>query len=297
LSANILSAKPLLKDRYASLAREVERFVQKPRLDIIVLGDEPASRFYIQNVEKQAVKVGVQMILHRLTIQTTQQELLQLIHQLNEDANVNGIMLQKPLPLSLDADQVVMNIDPRKDVDGFHPINLGNIILEKEGLVPCTASAVLEMMEFYEINPTSKHVVIIGRSSIVGKPLANLLLQKDKMGNATVTVCHSKTENMKEITRQADILIVAIGKPKFVTSDMVKPGAIVIDVGINEVKERSDNTHYVGDVDFDNCLEIAHAITPVPGGVGSVTTYRLLKNTVKAKVSQEKANNLLTELN
>jgi methylenetetrahydrofolate dehydrogenase (NADP+) / methenyltetrahydrofolate cyclohydrolase len=288
MSATILSAKPLLKERYAEMAEDVVHLKQKPRLDIIVLGDEPASRFYVQNVEKQCVKVGIIITVHRLSLETSQTVLLDLIRKLNLAPDVNGIMLQKPLPPNIDEYQIVMSIDPMKDVDGFHPINLGNIMLEKECLVPCTPAAVLEMIDYYRIDPKGKHVVIIGRSSIVGKPLANLLLQKTKLGNATVTVCHSQTPNLQEITCRADILIVAIGRPKFVTGNMIKKGATVIDVGINEVFDASNNPNYIGDVDYHECLEIAGAITPVPGGVGSVTTYQLLKNTLKAKVLQEK---------
>lgn len=288
MTATILSAKPLLKERYEQLAIEVQRMAQKPILAVIVLGDDPASRFYVQNVEKQGVKVGITVQVFRSPVETTQDELLQLIVQLNHDPGVNGIMLQKPLPSHIDEDQVVMTINPLKDVDGFHPINLGNIILEKDGLVPCTPAAVLEMMDYYQISPRGKHVVIIGRSSIVGKPLANLLLQKNKLGNATVTVCHSQTENLHQITLQADILIVAMGRAGFVTGDMVKQGAVVLDVGINEIVTDNGSTAYVGDVQYESCLETAGAITPVPGGVGSVTTYRLLKNTIKAKETQEK---------
>jgi len=288
VSATVLSAKPLLKERYEQLAVQVQKLVQKPILSVIVLGDEPASRFYVQNVEKQGTKTGIIVQVHRLPIETTQTDLLQLIKRMNLDPGVNGIMLQKPFPSHIDEDEIVMAIEPSKDVDGFHPINLGNIMLEKDGLVPCTPAAVLEMMDFYGIHPHGKHVVIIGRSNIVGKPLANLLLQKKEIGNATVTVCHSQTRNMTEITRQADILIVAIGKPEFVTGDMLKYGSIVLDVGINEVLDHEGKPHYVGDVDYNSCVEIASAITPVPGGVGSVTTYRLLRNTFQAKESQEK---------
>ncbi|HNX00563.1 MAG TPA: bifunctional 5,10-methylenetetrahydrofolate dehydrogenase/5,10-methenyltetrahydrofolate cyclohydrolase [Candidatus Cloacimonadota bacterium] len=288
MSATVLSAKPLLKERYEQLAVQVQKLVQKPILSVIVLGDEPASRFYVQNVEKQGTKTGIIVQVHRLPIETTQTDLLQLIKRMNLDPGVNGIMLQKPFPSHIDEDEIVMAIEPSKDVDGFHPINLGNIMLEKDGLVPCTPAAVLEMMDFYGIHPHGKHVVIIGRSNIVGKPLANLLLQKKEIGNATVTVCHSQTRNMTEITRQADILIVAIGKPEFVTGDMLKYGSIVLDVGINEVLDHEGKPHYVGDVDYNSCVEIASAITPVPGGVGSVTTYRLLRNTFQAKESQEK---------
>ncbi len=285
----ILSAKPLLKEKYAALATEIEHLLVKPRLDIIVLGDEPASRFYVQNVEKQGAKVGIIINVHRLPIDTSQAELKQLVYQLNQDSQINGIMLQKPLPALIDEEQIVLAIDPSKDVDGLHPFNLGNIILENDGLIPCTPAAVLEMMDYYKIDPKGKHVVIIGRSCIVGKPLANLLLQKAKLGNATVSVCHSQTPNMQEITCQADILIVAIGKPKYVTHNMLKQGAIVLDVGINEVIDADSNASYVGDVDYHDCLDTAQAISPVPGGVGSVTTYRLLKNTLQAKDSQEKA--------
>jgi len=191
--------------------------------------------------------------------------------------------LQKPLPQHIDESEINSLIKPTKDIDGFHPENLGKLMLEQEGLFPCTATACLTMMEYYNIDTLGKNIVIIGRSAIVGKPLANMLLRKDKTGNATVTVCHSRTKNIKEITKKADILIAAIGKANYVTKEFLGDNCIAIDVGINEVFDAEGNSYYVGDIDYQNVFDSVQAITPVPGGIGSVTTYELFKNLLKTK--------------
>lgn len=279
----ILKAKPLIKDKYKELKAEIEALPQTLVMKVIRLGEDPASAFYVQNILNQGNKLGVEVELVTLETTTTQQDLVALISSYNNDDSVAGIMLQKPLPKHLDEAEINLLIKATKDLDGFHPENLGKLLLEQEGLFPCTATACLTMMEYYGIETAGKNIVILGRSSIVGKPLANMLLRKDKTGNATVTVCHSRTNNLPEITRQADILIAAIGKANFVTKDFLNENAIVIDVGINEILDPEGKPIYVGDVDYSDVLDKVKAITPVPGGIGSVTTYELFKNLLKAK--------------
>ena len=283
-----LLAKPIIKKIYKEIKEYVEQSKNTPHLKIIVLGEDPAAAYYVASVEKKGKKVGIYVSVDRLDIQTSQTELENLVKKYNTDLSINGIMIQKPLPSHISDDQIVELLDPNKDIDGLHPLNLGNLILEKDGFVPCTPAAVLEILDFYEIETTGKNVVILGRSNIVGKPLGNLLLQKTKVGNSTVTICHSRTKNLSEITNKADILIAAIGKPNFVSSDMIKSNAIVIDVGINQIIDENKVSKYVGDVDFIDCFDKAEQITPVPGGVGSVTTACLLKNALKAYINQLK---------
>jgi methylenetetrahydrofolate dehydrogenase (NADP+)/methenyltetrahydrofolate cyclohydrolase len=276
-----LLAKPLIKEIYANLKEEIETFASSPKLVILQIGDNPASEFYVQNLLKKSQKVGIDAELKKFDTDITQDQFLSEIKKLNEDENVHGIMLQKPFPKGFDDDVITEFINPDKDVDGFHPTNLGKLMLGKDSFVPCTPQAVLEMLRFYKIKTEGKHIVVLGRSNIVGKPLANLLLRKDETGNATVTVCHSRTKDLKNITMQADILIAAIGRARFVKNDMIKQNAVVIDVGVNLITEDGKDK-YVGDVDFDGCYEKALLITPVPKGVGSVTTSLLLKNVIKA---------------
>ncbi len=276
-----LIAKPLIKKIYADLQEEIEGFGVSPKLVILQIGDNPASEFYVQNLLKKSKKVGIEAELKKFDSSISQDIFLGEIKKLNNDDSVHGIMLQKPFPKDFNDDVITQTINPDKDVDGFHPMNLGNLLLGKDAFIPCTPQAVLEMLKFYNIQTTGKHVVILGRSNIVGKPLANLLLRKDETGNATVTVCHSRTQNLSEITRQADILIAAIGRARFVTKEMIRENAIIIDVGVNLIKE-DGKEKYVGDVDYDDCYEKSYLITPVPKGVGSVTTSLLLKNVVKA---------------
>jgi len=277
-----LIAKPIIKEIYAQLKAELKKSIYLPNLAIILIGDDPAALFYAKNLEKKGAKIRMNVTTYKFADNIQQKNLLDEIELLNEDDTINGIIVQKPLPGHLDESEIILKIDPNKDVDAFHPFNMGNLVLDGEGFIPSTAAAVLEILKFYDIEVSGKNVVILGRSHIVGIPLANLLLRKSKIGNATVTVCHSYTNNLPEITKKADILIAAIGKPLFVKSNMIKENAIIIDVGINLIQDAKNKSKYVGDVDFDDCLEKALLITPVPGGVGSVTTAMLLKNVVYA---------------
>ena len=277
-----LIAKPIIIKIYAQLKAELKKSIFLPNLAIILIGDDPAALFYAKNLEKKGTKIRMNVTTYKFADNIQQKDLLDEIELLNEDDTVNGIIVQKPLPGHLDESEIILKIDPNKDVDAFHPFNMGNLVLDGEGFIPSTAAAVLEILKFYDIEVSGKNVVILGRSHIVGIPLANLLLRKSKIGNATVTVCHSYTNNLPEITKRADILIAAIGKPLFVKSNMIKENATIIDVGINQIQDTKNKSKYVGDVDFDDCLEKALLITPVPGGVGSVTTAMLLKNVVYA---------------
>lgn len=243
-------------------------------LAVIIVGEDPASKVYVGNKKKACEALGIRSLEYALPETTTQEELLALIEKLNNDDSVNGILCQLPLPKGLDSKIVIDSISPLKDVDAFNPVNVGKIMLGDYDFLPCTPAGVMEMLKYSGIETCGKRAVIIGRSDIVGKPMTMLLLH----ANATVTTCHSRTENLKEVTREADILVAAIGKPKFVTSDMVKDGAVVIDVGIN----RDENGKLCGDVDFENVAEKCSAITPVPGGVGPMTIAILMKNTLKA---------------
>lgn len=246
-------------------------------LAVIIVGEDKASQLYVANKRKACENLGIMSETHYLPENTSQKELLKLIDNLNKDKKINGILVQLPLPAHLDEKAVINAILPEKDVDAFHPVNVGKIMQGDYDFVPCTPAGIMEMLKYEDIDLVGKHCVIIGRSNIVGKPMAMLMLHK----NATVTICHSKTENLKDICKQADILVVAIGKPNFVNSDYVKPGAVVIDVGINRVDGK-----FCGDVDFADVEPIASAITPVPGGVGPMTIAMLMKNTLTAALKQ-----------
>ena len=256
---------------------ETEELVKKgikPGLVVIIVGDDPASRVYVNNKKKACEKVGFLSKEFALPATTTQEELLALVNELNEDKEINGILCQLPLPKGLDEKAVIEAISPLKDVDAFHASNVGKIMIGDYDFLPCTPAGVMEMLHSYNIPVEGKECVVIGRSNIVGKPMAMLLLHE----NGTVTITHSRTKNLKEVTKRADILVAAIGKPKFVTADMVKEGAVVIDVGM----DRDENGKLCGDVDFENVKEKCSAITPVPGGVGPMTIAVLMKNTLKA---------------
>lgn len=246
----------------------------KPGLAVIIVGDDPASRVYVNNKKKACEAVGFLSREYALPATTTQEELLSLVEELNNDKEINGILCQLPLPKGLDEKAVIEAISPLKDVDAFHAINVGKIMIGDYDFLPCTPAGVMEMLHSYKIPVEGKKCVVIGRSNIVGKPMAMLLLHE----NGTVTVTHSKTKNLADVTREADILVAAIGKPKFVTADMVKEGAVVIDVGM----DRDENGKLCGDVDFENVKDKCSAITPVPGGVGPMTIAVLMKNTLKA---------------
>ena len=246
----------------------------KPGLAVIIVGDDPASRVYVNNKKKACEAVGFLSREYALPATTTQEELLSLVEELNNDKEINGILCQLPLPKGLDEKAVIEAISPLKDVDAFHAINVGTIMIGDYDFLPCTPAGVMEMLHSYKIPVEGKNCVVIGRSNIVGKPMAMLLLHE----NGTVTVTHSRTKNLADVTREADILVAAIGKPKFVTADMVKEGAVVIDVGM----DRDENGKLCGDVDFENVKDKCSAITPVPGGVGPMTIAVLMKNTLKA---------------
>ena len=278
----ILKAKPLIKKIYQDLRNQIEQLGISPRLVIIRLGEDPASSYYARNLQKKGSQLGMKIDLEEMSATTSQDDLISRINKISVDRSIHALMVQKPLPRHIDESQINEAIDYLKDVDGFNPINLGKIMLGETGFLPSTPAAVLALLDFYEIEVTGKHVVIIGRSNIVGKPLANLLLRKNKQGNATVTICHSRTNELDKYTSQADILIAAIGKAKFVKSTMVKIDSVLIDVGINRINHPERGYVYVGDIDFDDCLDKVKAITPVPGGIGSITTAKLLENVMKA---------------
>lgn len=259
------------------VAREVRELAKQgvlPGLAVVLVGNDPASRTYVNNKKKACAEAGIYSEEYTLPASTSQRELTDLIRKLNAKKEISGILVQSPLPDGLDEEAVVEEIDPDKDVDAFHPANVGRILIGNPRFLPCTPAGVIELLRSQKIEIAGKHCVILGRSNIVGKPMALLMLHED----ATVTVCHSKTKNLKACCREADILISAVGRQKFVTADMVKPGAVVIDVGIN----RNENGKLCGDVDFDSVESVASCITPVPGGVGPMTIAMLLKNTVTA---------------
>jgi methylenetetrahydrofolate dehydrogenase (NADP+)/methenyltetrahydrofolate cyclohydrolase len=277
-----LRAKPIIKQVYANLQHTIEKKQLKPCLVIIILGNDPAAVYYMNNLRKKGAKIGIEVKIEKLDTSISQEALISKIDQFNSNSEIHGIMLQKPLPKHIDEVEIVMKIAPDKDVDGFHPLNMGKLVLNQDSLLPSTPAAVLKILDFYNIKTEGKNVVILGRSAIVGKPLANLLLRKDSPGNATVTICHSRTQHLANITSQADILVAAIGKANFVKKEMIKQEAIIIDVGVNQIEDAETGYKYLGDVDYNDCFEKAAKITPVPGGVGSVTTSMLLSNVVKA---------------
>ena len=258
---------------------------KRPHLAAVIVGDNPASRSYVGHKIKACEFVGFDSSLVELPENIRQDELIDEVKTLNDDQEIDGFIVQLPLPDHIDAQAVLEAVAPEKDVDGFHPINAGKLSLGIPSYLPATPAGILEMLDRYDIETAGKHAVILGRSSIVGTPMALLLSRNASPGNCTVTICHSRTQNLAEITRTADILIAAIGKPHFVTSDMIKPGAVVIDVGINRIKDSTKKSGFrlTGDVDFDTVAEFASAITPVPGGVGPMTIAMLLKNTLQAR--------------
>jgi methylenetetrahydrofolate dehydrogenase (NADP+)/methenyltetrahydrofolate cyclohydrolase len=283
MSARIIDGKALAATMQSEIAARVAQQVSaggpRPGLAAVQVGDNPASSTYVRNKIKACEKAGLASFHHHLPAATTQVLLLELIAKLNADPAVHGILVQLPLPKQIDENTIIAAVDPAKDVDGFHPVNLGRLAAGEPRFVPCTPLGVQALLVRNNIATAGAHAVIVGRSTIVGKPLALLLMRKGEGGDATVTVAHSKSRDLKAITQSADILIAAIGQAGFVTADMVKPGATVIDVGINRVPDR---TAPVGDVDFDAVSEIAGAITPVPGGVGPMTITMLLHNTLRA---------------
>ena len=262
--------KDELKEKVAALKAEGKQAA----LAVIQVGNDPASCVYVNNKKKACAYIGIESISYELPEETTESELLALVEKLNQDDSVHGILVQLPVPKHIDGDKIIQTISPKKDVDGFHPQNVGNLVIGEKGFVSCTPSGIIELLKRSNIEIAGKNCVVIGRSNIVGKPMALLMLRE----NATVTIAHSKTQNLKEICKQADILIVAIGKPQFITADYVKEGAVVIDVGIH----RDENNKLCGDVAYTEVEPVASAITPVPGGVGPMTIAMLMHNCVEA---------------
>ena len=278
--ATIIDGKALAKKVKESVKKEAEGLARKPGLAVIIVGNNPASRVYVTSKEKDCAECGFLSEEFALPEETKQEELISLIENLNGRDDIDGILCQLPLPDGIDEEAVLMAISPEKDVDGFHPMNMGALLVGKEGFLPCTPYGIMEMLAEYGIDPKGKRCVVIGRSNIVGKPMALLLLQK----HGTVTICHSRTQDLPDICRQADILVAAVGKLHMVTADMVKPGAVVIDVAMN----RNEAGKLCGDVDYDEVAKVASAITPVPGGVGPMTRAMLMKNTLLAARKHQK---------
>ncbi|KKO52076.1 bifunctional methylenetetrahydrofolate dehydrogenase/methenyltetrahydrofolate cyclohydrolase FolD [Paenibacillus sp. DMB20] len=277
MSASIISGKQVSEQIRESIAKEVQILTEKghrPGLAVVLVGEDPASQVYVRNKEKACHELGFYSEVHRLSPATSQEELLALVDKLNRQENIHGILVQLPLPKQINEKSVIDAIAPEKDVDGFHPVNVGNLMIGDDSLLPCTPAGVIELIKRTGVSIEGKHAVVIGRSNIVGKPVS-LLLQRE---NATVTMCHSRTANMAEIARQGDILVVAIGRANMIDGSYVKPGAVVIDVGMN----RLDNGKLAGDVDYESAKEFAGFITPVPGGVGPMTITMLMQNTLLA---------------
>ncbi len=285
MSAVIIDGKQIAADVRAEVAAKVAELKEKgvlPCLAVILVGENPASVSYVTGKRKALAEVGMADRSIQLPESTSEEELLKLIAELNADSSVHGILVQLPLPKHIDEDKVIMAIDPSKDVDGFHPVSVGNLMIGRPGFLPCTPHGIIVLLKKMGIETSGKHAVVIGRSNIVGKPVSILLARKDV--NCTVTMCHTGTKNMAEITRQADILVVASGRPHTVTGDMVKEGAVVIDVGVNRIPDASKKSGFrlIGDCDFEDIKEKASFITPVPGGVGPMTIAMLIYNTLEA---------------
>jgi len=287
MPAKIIDGKAVAQEMREELRAEVAQLKSRgivPGLGVILVGDNPASKSYVTAKEKACEEIGIYSDDNRLPAATTQAELLALVRRMNADPRIHGILVQLPLPEHLNEAEVLLAIEPAKDVDGFHPMNVGRMVVGERAFLPCTPHGVIQLLLRSQVRLDGAHVVIVGRSNIVGKPLANLLMQKAPTGNATVTVCHTRTRNLAEHTRRADIVIAAAGRPNTITADMIREGAVVIDVGVNRVDDASKKSGFrlVGDVDFERVQEKAALITPVPGGVGPMTITMLLYNTVES---------------
>ena len=287
MAGQLIDGKQIAAEMRAELkqaAAELTAAGTQPGLGVVLIGDDPASRSYVSAKEKACAETGIYSDDNHLPADTSQAELLALIDRLNHDPKIHGILVQLPLPRHINESEALLAIDPAKDVDGFHPVNVGKMVIGEKAFLPCTPHGVVQMLARSGVKTSGAHVVVVGRSNIVGKPVANLLLQKKENANATVTICHTGTPDMGRFTRDADILIVAAGRPHTITADMVKPGAVVIDVGVNRVDDATRKAGYrlVGDVDFDPVSRVASLITPVPGGVGPMTITMLLYNTVES---------------
>jgi methylenetetrahydrofolate dehydrogenase (NADP+)/methenyltetrahydrofolate cyclohydrolase len=280
--AQIIDGKAIATELRGTIAKEVSRLGREhglvPGLAVVLVGEDPASSVYVRSKAKQTVEAGMRSFEHHLPAETSEADLLALVAQLNADAAVHGILVQLPLPKHIDANKVITAIDPAKDVDGFHPVNAGRLAIGQQALVPCTPLGVMLLTKRVRADLAGLEAVVIGRSNIVGKPVAQLLLAE----NCTVTIAHSRTRDLPAVARRADILVAAVGRPEFVRGDWIKPGAIVMDVGINRVPGKDGKGRLVGDVAFDEARKVASAITPVPGGLGPMTIACLLRNTVTA---------------
>ncbi len=287
MTAQIIDGKQVAADMRAELKEEVAKLKEQgivPGLGVILVGEDPASKSYVKAKERTCEEIGIYSDDNRLPAETSQQELMALVEKMNQDPKIHGILVQLPLPKHLNEAEVLLAIDPAKDVDGFHPMNVGKMVVDEKAFLPCTPHGVIQLLIRSGVEIEGAEVVIVGRSNIVGKPLANMLIQKNPKGNATVTVCHTRTKDLATHTRRADILIAAAGQPNTITADMVKEGVVVIDVGVNRVGDPTKKKGYrlVGDVDFEAVVEKASLITPVPGGVGPMTITMLLYNTVES---------------
>ena len=287
MAAKIIDGKQVAAEMRAELKEEVAKLKQEgivPGLGVILVGEDPASQSYVRAKERACEELGIYSDDNRLPADITQEDLIALINRMNADPKINGILVQLPLPKHLDESEVLLTIDPDKDVDGFHPTNIGKMVAGQKAFLPCTPHGIIQLLLRSGVKIEGSHTVIVGRSNIVGKPVANMLIQKNPTGNATVTVCHTRTKDLAYHTRQADIVIAAAGRPNTITADMVKEGVVVIDVGVNRVEDATKKKGYrlVGDVDFEAVKEKASLITPVPGGVGPMTITMLLYNTVES---------------
>ncbi len=285
MSAKIIDGKEIAAQVRKEVAEKVSELKKKgitPCLAVILVGENPASVSYVTGKQKALAEVGMADRSLHLPESTTEEELLKIISELNNDKTVHGILVQLPLPKHINEEKILLAISPEKDVDGFHPVNVGNLVIGKKSFLPCTPHGIIVLLQKMNIETSGKHAVVIGRSNIVGKPVALLLARKET--NCTVTICHTGTKNMAEITRQADIIIAAAGKPHTLTKDMIKPGAVVIDVGVNRIPDATKKSGFrlIGDCDFEDLKETASFITPVPGGVGPMTIAMLMQNTLEA---------------
>jgi methylenetetrahydrofolate dehydrogenase (NADP+)/methenyltetrahydrofolate cyclohydrolase len=287
MSAQVIDGKQVAADMRGELKDEVAKLKEKnivPGLGVILVGEDPASKSYVTAKERACEDIGLYSDDNRLPADTSQKELMALVEKMNKDPKINGILVQLPLPKGLNEAEVLLAIDPAKDVDGFHPVNVGKMVVGEKAFLPCTPHGVIQLLKRSGVTIEGAEVVIVGRSNIVGKPLANMLIQKKPDANATVTVCHTRTKDLTYHTKRADIVIAAAGRPNTVTADMIKEGVVVIDVGVNRVEDATKKKGYrlVGDVDFEAVKEKASFITPVPGGVGPMTITMLLYNTVES---------------
>lgn len=287
MTAKIIDGKQIAADMRAELKAEVTKLKEQnivPGLGVILVGEDPASQSYVTAKERACENIGIYSDDNRLPADATQQQLIDLVNRMNADPKINGILVQLPLPKHLEESEVLLAISPEKDVDGFHPMNIGKMVAGEKAFLPCTPHGIIKLLQRSGVTIEGAEVVIVGRSNIVGKPIANMLIQKSPTGNATVTVCHTRTKDLPAHTRRADIVIAAAGRPDTITADMVKDGVVIIDVGVNRVEDATKKRGYrlTGDVDFEKVMEKASLITPVPGGVGPMTITMLLYNTVES---------------